>query len=151
MSDIPTDLPEPTPPAQRCAVYTSLTMKPNVKPISKSKAGKTFPTQTSNDPDSPSSTVADWEGAVRKQGGVVIGHARIKGRAMAMATLEDLQHKPKPTTTKTPISSTAWHQSCEDALKHVDETGLHATLAQVMAWMATWGTDKELPTPLCHP
>jgi hypothetical protein len=45
----------------------------------------------------------------------------------------------------------AWHQSCEDALKHVDETGLHATHAQVMAWLATWGTDKELPTPLCHP
>ena len=44
----------------------------------------------------------------------------------------------------------AWHQSCEDALKNVDETGLHATHAEVIAWMATWGTDKELPTPLCH-
>jgi hypothetical protein len=57
-------------------------MKPNAKPISKSKAGKAFPTQTSNDPDSPSTTVDDWKGAVLKQGGVVIGHARIKGRAI---------------------------------------------------------------------
>ena len=48
-------------------------------------------------------------------------------------------------------SEYAWHQSCEDALKHFDETGLHATHEEVMAWMDSWGTDKELPKPLCHP
>jgi hypothetical protein len=69
----------------------SLTMKPNAKPISKSKAGKIFPTQPSNDPDSPSTTVADWKGAVLKQGGVVIGHART------------LPRKPQQTAPKTPI------------------------------------------------
>ncbi len=41
--------------------------------------GKTPPTQTSNDPDSPSTTVADWDGAVLKQGGVVVGRARTRG------------------------------------------------------------------------
>jgi predicted transcriptional regulator len=41
----------------------------------------------------------------------------------------------------------AWQQSCDDALKHADETGLHATHDEVMAWMATWGTDEELPPP----
>jgi hypothetical protein len=91
MSDIPTDLPEPSPPEQRCAVYTSLTMKSNAKPISKSKAGKTFPTPTSKDPDSPSTTVADWDVALLKQGGVVIGHART------------LPRKPQQTAPKTPI------------------------------------------------
>ena len=45
----------------------------------------------------------------------------------------------------------AWHQSCEDALKHFDETGLHATHGEVMAWMDTWGTEKESPAPICHP
>jgi predicted transcriptional regulator len=45
----------------------------------------------------------------------------------------------------------AWQQGCEDALKHFDKTGLHATHAEVMAWMDTWGTDKELPPPACHP
>jgi len=45
----------------------------------------------------------------------------------------------------------AWHQSCDDALKHFDETGLHATQDEVMAWMETWGTDQESPTPVCHP
>jgi predicted transcriptional regulator len=44
----------------------------------------------------------------------------------------------------------AWHQSCDAALKHFDETGLHATHEEVMAWMESWGTDKELPAPVCH-
>lgn len=45
----------------------------------------------------------------------------------------------------------AWHDTCDAALKHFDETGLHATHDEVMAWMDSWGTDKELPTPVCHP
>jgi predicted transcriptional regulator len=45
----------------------------------------------------------------------------------------------------------AWQQSCDNAIKHFDETGLHATQDEVMAWMDTWGTDKELPPPVCHP
>ncbi len=45
----------------------------------------------------------------------------------------------------------AWHESCDAALKHFDETGLHATHNEVMTWMESWGTDKELPTPVCHP
>jgi predicted transcriptional regulator len=45
----------------------------------------------------------------------------------------------------------AWYQSCDAALKHFDETGLHATHDEVMAWMGTWGTDKELPAPVCRP
>jgi uncharacterized protein (DUF4415 family) len=41
--------------------------------------GKTSPAETVNDPDSPSTRVADWEGAVLKQGGVVVGRARTRG------------------------------------------------------------------------
>ena len=37
--------------------------------------GKTIPA----DPDCPSTQVADWEGAVLKQGGVVVGRARTRG------------------------------------------------------------------------
>lgn len=44
----------------------------------------------------------------------------------------------------------AWHESCDAALKHFDETGLHATHEEVMAWMDSWGTDKEMPTPVCR-
>jgi predicted transcriptional regulator len=45
----------------------------------------------------------------------------------------------------------AWHESCEAALKHFDETGLHATHDEVMTWMDSWGKDTELPAPVCHP
>lgn len=44
----------------------------------------------------------------------------------------------------------AWNQSCVNALQHYDETGLHATHAEVMAWMDSLGTANELPTPTCH-
>jgi predicted transcriptional regulator len=45
----------------------------------------------------------------------------------------------------------AWLESCEAALKHFDETGSHATHEEVMNWMDSWGSDKELSAPVCHP
>jgi predicted transcriptional regulator len=45
----------------------------------------------------------------------------------------------------------AWHESCEASIRHFDETGLHASHDEVMAWMDSWGTEKELPPPVCHP
>jgi predicted transcriptional regulator len=30
------------------------------------------------------------------------------------------------------------------------ETGLHLTLAEVDAWLQTWGTDAETDPPECH-
>jgi predicted transcriptional regulator len=45
----------------------------------------------------------------------------------------------------------AWYQSCDDALKRFDETGLHATHEEVVAWMNKWGTDQDSPEPVCHP
>ena len=41
--------------------------------------GKTSPAEIVNAPDCPSSCVSDWEGAVLKQGGVVVGRARTRG------------------------------------------------------------------------
>ncbi len=41
----------------------------------------------------------------------------------------------------------------QDTLKAWDEyriTGLHATAEDVEAWLASWGTDNELPAPPCH-
>lgn len=41
----------------------------------------------------------------------------------------------------------------KDTLKAWDEfqaTGLHATADEVDKWLASWGTDNELPTPECH-
>jgi uncharacterized protein (DUF4415 family) len=45
--------------------------------------GKTSQTELVNDPDSPRTTVDDWEGAVLKQNGVVVGRARTRGPSRA--------------------------------------------------------------------
>ena len=40
-----------------------------------------------------------------------------------------------------------------DTLKAWDEfqaTGLHVTAEEVDKWLASWGTDDELPPPECH-
>ncbi|HQS97042.1 MAG: CopG family transcriptional regulator [Novosphingobium sp. 17-62-19] len=41
----------------------------------------------------------------------------------------------------------------QDTLKAWDEfqaTGLHATADEVEKWLASWGSDNELPAPECH-
>jgi len=41
----------------------------------------------------------------------------------------------------------------QDTLKAWDEfqaTGLHATAEEVDKWLASWGTEKELPSPERH-
>jgi len=41
----------------------------------------------------------------------------------------------------------------QDTLKAWEEfqmTGLSATAEEVDAWLASWGTDNELPAPVCH-
>jgi predicted transcriptional regulator len=41
----------------------------------------------------------------------------------------------------------------QDTLKAWEEyrtTGRHATVEEVETWLASWGTDSELPTPTCH-
>lgn len=44
----------------------------------------------------------------------------------------------------------AFNQSCIDSYNQYKETGLHATHDEVSAWMDSWETENELPTPLCH-
>jgi len=41
----------------------------------------------------------------------------------------------------------------QDALKawqEFQETGLHVTGDEVLAWLETWGTDEEKEPPACH-
>lgn len=44
----------------------------------------------------------------------------------------------------------AFNQSCIDSYNEYKETGLHVTHDEVSAWMDSWGTENELPRPLCH-
>ena len=34
--------------------------------------------------------------------------------------------------------------------KSIQATGLYATAEEVDEWLASWGTDNELPAPECH-
>lgn len=43
-----------------------------------------------------------------------------------------------------------WNQSCIDSLNEYLETGLHVTEDEVNKWMDSWGTNNELPPPVCH-
>lgn len=44
----------------------------------------------------------------------------------------------------------AFRQDGLKAWREYQETGLHATAEEVEAWLASWGTDNELPAPECH-
>jgi len=42
------------------------------------------------------------------------------------------------------------NQEAEAAWKHYQDTGLHVTGEEAVAWIKSWGTANELPTPKCH-
>lgn len=44
----------------------------------------------------------------------------------------------------------ALRQDVLNAWQEHRETGLHVTGQEIEAWLATWGTEDELPAPTCH-
>ena len=44
----------------------------------------------------------------------------------------------------------AFRQEAEDAWRHYQETGLHATGEEVREWLNRWGTPEETAAPECH-
>lgn len=44
----------------------------------------------------------------------------------------------------------AFRQETLQAWEECRTTGLHATAEEVEAWLASWGTDHELPAPTCR-
>lgn len=44
----------------------------------------------------------------------------------------------------------AFRQDTLRAWEDYQATGLHATTDEVEKWLASWGTDDELPAPICH-
>jgi predicted transcriptional regulator len=45
----------------------------------------------------------------------------------------------------------AFRQDTIKAWTDYQETGLHASAVEVDTWLSSWGTDNELPVPVCHP
>lgn len=44
----------------------------------------------------------------------------------------------------------AFRQDTLQAWEEYRTTELHATAEEVEAWLSSWGTDNELPSPTCH-
>ena len=44
----------------------------------------------------------------------------------------------------------SFRQDALNAWQEHQETGLHVTGDEVVAWLETWGTDSEQPAPICH-
>lgn len=44
----------------------------------------------------------------------------------------------------------AFWRDADEAWREARETGLHAGSAEVLAWLATWGEETELPPPACR-
>lgn len=44
----------------------------------------------------------------------------------------------------------AFRQATIKASYEYQETGLHATAAEVDTWLNSWGSDNPLPAPICH-
>jgi predicted transcriptional regulator len=44
----------------------------------------------------------------------------------------------------------AFRQATINAWDEYQETGLHATAAEVDTWLSSWGSDNPLPAPICH-
>lgn len=44
----------------------------------------------------------------------------------------------------------ALRQDARRAWEEYQATGLHVTDEEVVVWMESWGTENELPPPVCH-
>ena len=41
-------------------------------------------------------------------------------------------------------------QEANASWKHYQDTGLHVTGEEAVAWIKSWGTPNQLPKPVCH-
>ena len=51
---------------------------------------------------------------------------------------------------KAELAREQYTQDADNARQHYQETGLHASSDEVLAWIDSWGTPNELPRPKCH-
>jgi predicted transcriptional regulator len=42
------------------------------------------------------------------------------------------------------------NQEADASWKHYQDTGLHITGEEAIAWIKSWGTPNQLPKPVCH-
>jgi predicted transcriptional regulator len=72
--------------------------------------------------------------------------------------LAQARHRSAHWVMREAISQYVEHEEKREALRQdtlkaweeYQETGLHASAAEVTTWLGSWGTDQELPAPACH-
>jgi predicted transcriptional regulator len=72
--------------------------------------------------------------------------------------LAQARHRSAHWVMREAISQYVEHEEKREALRQdtlkaweeYQETGLHASAAEVATWLGSWGTDQELPAPACH-
>ena len=79
--------------------------------------GKTTRTNAVDDPDSPRTQAADWEGAVLKQGGVVVGRARTRGANRAPVKEQVAVRYSPDVLAAFRASGPGWQTRMNDALR----------------------------------
>jgi len=72
---------------------------------------------TRTDPDCPVTTVADWEGAVLKQGGVEVGRARTRGVNRAPVKEQVAVRYSPEVLSAFRATGAGWQTRMNDALK----------------------------------
>lgn len=44
----------------------------------------------------------------------------------------------------------SFRQETVKAWKEYQDTGMHASVAEVDTWLSSWGTENEVPAPACR-
>ncbi len=57
---------------------------------------------------------------------------------------------PEKTSIGAAMTASVLRAATIEAWEEFLATGLHASTEEVVVWLASWGTDNELPTPVCH-
>jgi predicted transcriptional regulator len=75
-----------------------------------------------------------------------------------LRSLADLQRRPAHALAREAIEAYIEKQEEEmrrdqeanASWKHYQDTGLHVTGEEAIAWIKSWGTPNQLPKPVCH-
>lgn len=75
-----------------------------------------------------------------------------------LRTLADLQRRPAHALAREAIEAyleaqeeeIRRNQEADASWKHYQDTGLHVTGEEAIAWIKSWGTSNQLPKPVCH-
>ena len=67
---------------------------------------------------------------------------RRPAHALAREAIEAYLEKQEEAFRRNQVADASW--------RHYQDTGLHVTGDEAVAWIKSWGTPSQLPKPVCH-